>query len=52
MENNMAYYIYDFNQVRLFDTGFKTYLQAFDFCLDKFTDEEMKDITITLMRRN
>jgi len=51
-ENNMAYYIYDFNQVRLFDTGFETYLQAFDFCLDKFTDEEMKDITITLMRRN
>ena len=52
MENNMVYYIYDFNQVRLFDTGFETYLQAFDFCLDKFTDEEMKDITITLIRRN
>ena len=29
-ENNMAYYICDFNQVRLFDTGFETYLQAFD----------------------
>ena len=48
----MIYYIYDFNQVRLFDTGFDTYLKAFDFCLDKFTDEEMKDITIAPMRRN
>lgn len=47
----MTYYIYDFNQVRLFNIGFDTYQQAFDFCLGQFTDEAMKDVTIIPLRR-
>jgi len=42
----MKYFIYDYNQVRLFNIGFDNYQRAFDFCLGKFTDEEMQDIII------
>ena len=49
----LIYFIYDYNQYKLFDIGFDTYNQAFDFCLGKFkTDEEMEDIIILPLRRN
>ena len=45
----VKYFIYDYNQYKLFDIGFDTKDQAFDFCLGKFkTDEEMEDIIILL----
>jgi len=46
----MTYHIYDFNQVKLFNMGFTTYQKAFDFCLGRFTDEEMKDVIILPLR--
>jgi len=49
----IKYFIYDYNQYKLFNLGFDTYEQAFDFCLGKFkTDEEMEDIIILPLRRN
>ena len=47
----IKYFIYDYNQYKLFDIGFDTKDQAFDFCLGKFkTDEEMEDIIILLVK--
>ena len=41
------YFVYDFNNVLLFNNGFATYQKAFDFCLGKFkSDEEMNEIVI------
>lgn len=41
------YYVYDFNKIKLFNIGFNTYQQAFDFCLSKFkTDKDMDEIII------
>ena len=49
----IKYFIYDYNQYKLFNLGFDTYEEAFDFCLGKFkTDEEMEDIIILPLRRN
>ena len=42
----MKYYIYDFNNIKVFNKSFDSYSKAFDFCLGKFTDEEMQDIII------
>jgi|TARA_X000001382_G_C3013116_1_gene129178 hypothetical protein len=43
----MNYYIYDFFGVKVFNRSFKSYQNAFDFCLDKFkTDEELNEIII------
>ena len=48
----MKYFVYDYNQVQLFNIAFDTYQQAFDFCLSKFkTDEEMDEIIILPLRR-
>lgn len=44
---SIRYFVYDFNKVKLFNIGFDTYQQAFDFCLGQFkTDEEMNEIII------
>ena len=43
----MTYYIYDFNNIKLFNKGFKSYEKAFDFCLDRFkTDDELNEVNI------
>jgi hypothetical protein len=43
----MTYYIYDFNNTKVFNKSFNSYDKAFDFCLTKFkTDEDLNEIII------
>ena len=47
MNKTVKYFVYDFNQVQVFNIGFETFQQAFDYCLGHFkTDEEMNEIII------
>jgi len=46
------YFVYDFNNVQVFNLSFATYQKAFDYCLGQFkTDEEMDEIIILALRK-